>query len=129
MWSLCFCVVVAQCPEGALRDGHRPEGHLRGIGLGLLYSGSAWVWSAVFVTTMPLLPPLVADGVSPVGAVLALAMASILVDINPLGITGGLILGAAEPSVRPRLFRQLLTYGIVSVVIAPLLAWLAFGWW
>lgn len=25
-----------------------------------------------------------------------------------------------------RLFRQLLTYGIV---VAPLLAWLAFGWW
>jgi di/tricarboxylate transporter len=84
---------------------------------------------AVFVTTMPLLPPLVADGVSPVGAVLALAMASILVDINPLGITGGLLLGAAEPSARAKLFRQLLKYGIVSVVVAPLVAWLAFGWW
>ncbi|MCH6163798.1 SLC13 family permease [Streptomyces marispadix] len=84
---------------------------------------------AVFVTTMPLLPPLVADGVSPVGGVLALALASVLVDINPLGITGGLILGAAEPSVRPRLFRQLLTYGVVSIVVAPFLAWLAFGWW
>jgi di/tricarboxylate transporter len=84
---------------------------------------------AVFVTTMPLLPPLVADGVSPVGAVLALALASILVDINPLGITGGLILGAAEPPARPRLFRQLLTYGLVSIVVAPPLAWLAFGWW
>lgn len=84
---------------------------------------------AVFVTVMPLLPPLVADGVSPVGGVLALALASVLVDINPLGITGGLILGAAEPAVRPRLFRQLLTYGAVSVVVAPLLTWLAFGWW
>ncbi|GAB3573361.1 SLC13 family permease [Amycolatopsis endophytica] len=84
---------------------------------------------AVFVTTMPLLPPLVADGVSPVGAVLALALASILVDINPLGITGGLLLGAAEPSARPKLFRQLLTYGLVSIVVAPPVAWLAFGWW
>ncbi|MBB4908481.1 SLC13 family permease [Actinophytocola algeriensis] len=84
---------------------------------------------AVFVTTMPLLPTLVADGVSPVGAVLALALASILVDINPLGITGGLILGAAEPSARPRLFRQLLTYGLISIVVAPPIAWLAFGWW
>jgi di/tricarboxylate transporter len=82
---------------------------------------------AVFVTAMPLLPALVADGLSPVGGVLALALASVLVDINPLGITGGLILGAAEPSVRPRLFRQLLTYGVISVVIAPFLAWLAFG--
>ncbi|GAA1809313.1 SLC13 family permease [Actinomadura chokoriensis] len=84
---------------------------------------------AVFVTTMPLLPPLVADGVSPVGGVLALALASVLVDINPLGITGGLILGAAEPSARPRLFRQLLTYGLVSIPVAPFLTWLAFGWW
>ena len=84
---------------------------------------------AVFVTVMPLLPALVADGLSPVGGVLALALASVLVDINPLGITGGLILGAADPSARPRLFRQLLAYGIVSVVVAPLLAWLAFGWW
>ncbi len=77
---------------------------------------------AVFVTAMPLLPPLVESGLSPVGGVLALALASVLVDINPLGITGGLILGAAEPSVRPRLFRQLLTYGIISIVVAPLLA-------
>ncbi|HEY8480039.1 MAG TPA: SLC13 family permease [Spirillospora sp.] len=84
---------------------------------------------AVFVTTMPLLPPVVADGVSPVGGVLALALASVLVDINPLGITGGLILGAAEPSARPRLFRNLLIYGLVSIPIAPLLAWAAFGWW
>ncbi|MET8005320.1 SLC13 family permease [Nonomuraea glycinis] len=84
---------------------------------------------AVFVTAMPLLPPLVAGGLSPVGGVLALALASVLVDINPLGITGGLILGAAEPSARPRLFRQLLTYGIISIFVAPLLAWLAFAWW
>ncbi len=84
---------------------------------------------AVFVTTMPLLPPLVAAGVSPVGGVLALALASVLVDINPLGITGGLILGAAQREVRPRLFRQLLTYGIVSIVVAPVVAWLAFSWW
>ncbi|MGN9783149.1 SLC13 family permease [Nonomuraea sp. ZG12] len=84
---------------------------------------------AVFVTAMPLLPPLVAGGLSPVGGVLALALASVLVDINPLGITGGLILGAAAPSARPRLFRQLLTYGIISIFVAPLLAWLAFAWW
>ncbi|MEU6644541.1 SLC13 family permease [Saccharomonospora sp. NPDC046836] len=84
---------------------------------------------AVFVTAMPLLPPLVEAGVSPVGGVLAIALASVLVDINPLGITGGLILGAAEPSARPRLFRQLLTYGLVSIAVAPALAWLVFSWW
>lgn len=84
---------------------------------------------AVFVTAMPLLPPLVEAGISPVGGVLALALSSVLVDINPLGITGGLILGAAEPSARARLFRQLLVYGLVSVAIAPCIAWAAFGSW
>ncbi|OPF83777.1 hypothetical protein VT50_0203020 [Streptomyces antioxidans] len=83
----------------------------------------------VFATMMPLVPAVVAEGVSPVGAVLSVALASVLVDVNPLGITGGLILGAAEPEDRPRLFRQLLICGLVSVVIAPVLAWGAFGWW
>ncbi|GAA1223822.1 SLC13 family permease [Pseudonocardia alaniniphila] len=84
---------------------------------------------AVFVTVMPLLPALVADGLSPVGGVLALALASVLVDINPLGITGGLILGAADPSARPppgppvARLRNRLRRG------SPLLAWLAFSWW
>jgi di/tricarboxylate transporter len=84
---------------------------------------------AVFATTMPLVPAVVAEGASPVGAVLAVALASILVDINPLGITGGLILGAAKPEDRTRLFRQLLTCGLVSVVVGPALACFAFGWW
>ncbi|WP_399880590.1 SLC13 family permease [Streptomyces sp. BBFR51] len=84
---------------------------------------------AVFATTMPLVPAVVAEGASPVGTVLAVALASILVDINPLGITGGLILGAAEPDDRPGLFRHLLAYGAVSVVVGPALACVAFGWW
>ncbi|MGV9987151.1 hypothetical protein [Streptomyces olivaceus] len=58
-----------------------------------------------------------------------MALASILVDISPLGITGGLILGAARADDRPRLCRHLLTYGAVSVVVGPALACVAFGWW
>ncbi|WP_237536909.1 SLC13 family permease [Streptomyces sp. SID5785] len=84
---------------------------------------------AVFATTMPLVPAVVADGASPVGAVLAVALASVLVDINPLGITGGLVLGAARAEDRTRLFRQLLTCGLVSVAVGPALACFAFGWW
>ncbi|WP_030994080.1 MULTISPECIES: hypothetical protein [unclassified Streptomyces] len=74
---------------------------------------------AVFATTMPLVPAVVADGAPPVGAVLAEALASILVDINPLGITGGLIPGAAAADDRPPLFRNPLTYGVVSVIVGP----------
>ncbi|MGJ9413614.1 SLC13 family permease [Aeromicrobium sp. CF4.19] len=84
---------------------------------------------AVFVTAMPLVPAVVEAGVSPVGAVLAVALSSVVVDINPLGITGGLILGAAEEDARPALFRQLMTYGLISVLVGPLIVWAAFGWW
>jgi len=84
---------------------------------------------AVFVTVMPLIPNVVAAGVSPIGAILAVALASVIVDINPLGITGGLILGSAEEKVRPKLFRQLLAYGLASVVVGPLIIWGIFGWW
>lgn len=83
---------------------------------------------AVLVAALPLLPPLVEAGVSPVGALVAVALSSVLVDVNPVGVTGGLLLGAAEPEARPRLFRQLISYGAASVVVAPALAWAAFGW-
>lgn len=84
---------------------------------------------AVFVAAMPLVPPLVAEGLDPVSAVLAVALSSVLVDINPLGITGGLILGAAEPDEREALFRKLLTFGICAVIVAPGLSWAVFAWW
>lgn len=84
---------------------------------------------AVFVTAMPLIPSVVAAGVSPIGAILAVALAAVVVDINPLGITGGLILGAARESERPRLFKQLLIYGLISVVVGPVIVWALFGWW
>lgn len=84
---------------------------------------------AVFVTAMPLIPNVVEAGASPIGAILAVALASVVVDINPLGITGGLILGSAQEEVRPRLFRQLLTYGLISVAVGPLIVWALFGWW
>lgn len=84
---------------------------------------------AVFVTAMPLLPAVVEAGVSPIGAILAVALSSVIVDINPLGITGGLILGAAPEDTRPTLFRQLLLYGLVSVAVGPLIVCAVFGWW
>ncbi|TGD30764.1 hypothetical protein EB835_11435 [Brevibacterium sp. S22] len=84
---------------------------------------------AVFVTAMPLIPSVVEAGISPIGAILAIALSSVVVDINPLGITGGLILGSAQEEVRPRLFKQLLAYGLISVVVGPLIVWALFGWW
>ncbi|MGW5647485.1 hypothetical protein ACWEV3_41800 [Saccharopolyspora sp. NPDC003752] len=83
---------------------------------------------AVIATAVPLIAPLVTAGVSPVAAIVAVALSAVLVDVNPLGITGALLLGSAEPEHRPRLFRQLMTYGLCSIVLGPLLAWSTFGW-
>lgn len=82
---------------------------------------------AVIISTLPLLPPIIAQGVSPVGAVIAVMLSAVLVDLNPLGATGGLVLGATAQADRQRLFRQLLTYGLSAVVIAPGVTWLVFG--
>lgn len=83
---------------------------------------------AVLATAIPLVTPLVDAGLNPVGALLAVALSSLLVDVNPLGITGGLYLAATPEEGRARLFRQLLLFGIASVVVAPVLVWGLFGW-
>lgn len=83
---------------------------------------------AVIATGVPLIAPLVAAGVSPVGAIIAVALSAVLVDVNPLGITGGLLLGSAAPEDRARLFRHLMIYGLCAIVLGPVLAWSVFGW-
>lgn len=82
---------------------------------------------AVIATGVPLIAPLVAAGLSPVGAIIAVALSAVLVDVNPLGITGGLLLGSAAPAHRARLFRHLMIYGLCAIVLGPVLAWSVFG--
>lgn len=83
---------------------------------------------AVLATAIPLVTPLVDAGLNPVGALIAVALSALLVDVNPLGITGGLYLASTPEEGRSRLFRQLLVFGAASVVVAPLLVWALFGW-
>ena len=83
---------------------------------------------AVFATAVPLLPPLIEAGINPVGALIAVAMSSVLVDINPLGPTGGFLMAAAPEDKRQLLFKQLMVYGIASVVLVPPFAVLLYSW-
>lgn len=83
---------------------------------------------AVIATAVPLIAPLVASGLSPVGAIVAVALSAVLVDVNPLGVTGGLLLGSAAAEHRERLFRHLMAYGLSAIVLGPLLAWGLFAW-
>ncbi|NKX54744.1 SLC13 family permease [Arthrobacter mobilis] len=84
---------------------------------------------AVIVTTLPLLPPLIAAGVDPLGAVIALLFSAVLVDNNPVGSAGGLVIGATAAEDRQRLFRRMLGYGLGAVVLAPAAMWAIFGLW
>ncbi len=84
---------------------------------------------AVIVTTLPLLPPLIAAGVDPLGAVIALLFSAVLVDNNPVGSAGGLVIGATAAEDRQGLFRRMLGYGLGAVAVAPVAMWAIFGLW
>lgn len=76
---------------------------------------------------IPLAVPLMAAGsVGPIGMVSALAISSSVVDISPFSTSGALILANCDESERERFYRQLVTYGAVMVVTAPILMWLVF---
>ncbi|MEV0087177.1 SLC13 family permease [Saccharopolyspora sp. NPDC050642] len=83
---------------------------------------------AVIATAVPLMAPLVDAGVSPVGAIIAIALSAVIVDVNPLSGTGAIILSSTAPEQREKLFRQLMVYGLCSVVVGPPLVWAVFGW-
>lgn len=83
---------------------------------------------AVLATVVPLLPPLIEAGINPVAALITVALTCVMVDLNPLGITGGLFLSSTPEEGRTRLFRQLLLFGGGSVAVAPALVWAAFAW-
>lgn len=83
---------------------------------------------AVLTASVPLIVPLVDAGVSPLHAAVAVGLSAVLVDLNPLGLLGGILMGSAPEEVRPKLFRHLMVYGAVAIVLGPLFAWAAFSW-
>lgn len=84
---------------------------------------------AVLVTAVPLIPTLIDAGLNPYAAILAVLMSAVLVDVNPFGAAGGLVVGATDSEERQQTFQGLLVYGLGAIVFAPLLAWGLFVWW
>lgn len=81
----------------------------------------------VLGATIPLAVPFLLEGsVGAIGMVAALAVASTVVDVSPFSTNGALVVANAQNVDRDVLFRRLLIYGAVVVVVAPLLLWLAF---
>jgi di/tricarboxylate transporter len=84
---------------------------------------------AVLGSLIPLAVPFLqaGTGVSPVGFIAAFAVSSTIVDVSPFSTNGALVLANAPESVdRDRFFRQLVAYGALVTVLAPIVVWLVF---
>jgi di/tricarboxylate transporter len=76
-------------------------------------------------------PFLQAGDIGTVGVVVALSVASTIVDVSPFSTNGALVLANAQDVDRDRFYKQILGYSSIVVVAGPLLAWLVFvvpGW-
>ena len=69
-------------------------------------------------------PFLQQTSISTVGVITALAVSSTIVDVSPFSTNGALVLANAAEQDRPTLYRQMLVYSGLVVLLAPLFAWL-----
>jgi Na+/H+ antiporter NhaD/arsenite permease-like protein len=106
------------------------------VALLLCYIGgvvSAFASSTAIIGVAILLavPFLQAGEISAVGVIVALSVASTIVDVSPFSTNGALVLAAAQDVDRDRFYKQILGYATIVVAVGPLLAWLVFavpGW-
>ncbi|RBY89625.1 SLC13 family permease [Blastococcus sp. TF02A-30] len=106
------------------------------IALLLAYIGgivSAFASStAIIGVAIALAVPFLQDGdIGTVGVIVALSVASTIVDVSPFSTNGALVLANAQDVDRDRFYKQILAYSGIVVAVGPLLAWLVFvvpGW-
>jgi hypothetical protein len=90
-------------------------------------SSTAIIGVAIFLAV----PFLQAGDIGAVGVIVALSVASTIVDVSPFSTNGALVLAAAQDVDKDRFYKQILAYAAIVVAIGPLLAWLVFvvpGW-
>lgn len=79
---------------------------------------------AILGATIPLAVPLLLAGeIGPVGVIVALAIASTIVDVSPFSTNGALVLANAQGVDRDTFYKQILKYSAIVVAIGPLIAW------
>ena len=71
-------------------------------------------------------PFLLSGDIGAVGVVVALSVASTIVDVSPFSTNGALVLANAQDVDRDRFYKQILGYAAIVVAVGPLLAWLVF---
>jgi di/tricarboxylate transporter len=83
---------------------------------------------AVLGSLIPLAVPFLqaGTGVSAIGFIAAMAVASTIVDVSPFSTNGALVLANAQGIDRQVFFRRLLGYGAIVTVLAPIVVWLLF---
>lgn len=81
---------------------------------------------------IPLAVPFLLQGdIGAVGMIVALSISSTMVDVSPFSTNGALVLANAQGIDKDRFFRQLMGYGGIIVLAAPVLTWLVLivpGW-
>jgi di/tricarboxylate transporter len=76
---------------------------------------------------IPLAVPFLETGaVGAVGMIIALSIASSVVDSSPFSTSGALVVANSPAEKRDFVFKRLMQWGMSMVVIAPFLAWLIF---
>ncbi len=102
------------------------------VALLLLFVGavvSAFASStAVLGSLIPLAVPFLASGtgVDPIGFIAAMAVASTIVDVSPFSTNGALVLASAQHVDRDVFLRQLMIYGGIVTLVAPVVVWVMF---
>lgn len=80
--------------------------------------------TAILGVTIPLAVPfLLAGKVGAIGVIVALSIASTIVDVSPFSTNGALVLANAQDIDRDVFYKQILKYSALVVVIGPLIAW------
>lgn len=80
--------------------------------------------TAILGATIPLAVPfLMAGEVGAVGVIVALSIASTIVDVSPFSTNGALVLANAQGIDRDAFYKQILKYSGLVVVVGPLIAW------
>ncbi|RKQ88339.1 UIT1 family transporter [Solirubrobacter pauli] len=81
---------------------------------------------------IPLAVPFLAQGeIGAVGVIIALCIASSVVDSSPFSTSGALVVANTPEDRRDRVYKRLLQWGMSMIIIAPITAWAIFvlpGW-
>ena len=92
--------------------------------IGAVVSAFASSVAIIAVAIALAVPFLQAGDIGAVGVVVALSVASTIVDVSPFSTNGALVLANAQDVDKDRFYKQILAYAGIVVVAGPLLAWL-----